>query len=234
MRSGSISKSPNATDVLDAYLDQHCKRTFQSSQGLLCTQKKRSAHKTYKDTSSPKSPGPAFAHKHASICRRSAELAEAKLLRENRPSGHTSIRTACAYLVSAPDRIRAFADPARTGKQQAQNTESKPGTNGSQQEGFHQRHQRHQRHANMAPAQSLPPPVPLNHPKTTAKITASTYSGERLSPAQAFSGFARKGSSGTLMSGTTGRSMSSVFKLKDTLQRLQMLLCIARSIQTSE
>ena len=241
MRPSSISKSPNATDVLDAYLDQHCKRTFQSSQGLLCSQKKVcSAHKVYKKTPSPKSPGPAFAHEHASICRRSAELAEAscnsKSLQKTLPSGTTSIMTAWACLVSAkpPDRIRTFADPARTGKQQAQNTESKPGTSGSQQEGFHQRHQRHQRHANMAPAQSLPPPVPLNHPKTTAKITASTYSGERLSPAQAFSGFARKGSSGTLMSGTTGRSMSPVFKLKDALQRLQMLLCIARSIQTSE
>ncbi len=222
MRPRSISKSPNATDVLDAYLDQHCKRTFQSSQGLLCSQKKRPAHKVYKKTSSPKSPGPAFAHEHTNICRRSAELAEAKSLRETLPSGNTSIMTACACLMSAkpPDGIRTFADHKRTGKQQAQNTNNQSGTSGRQRGGFHHRHP-----ANAAP-QSLPPPVPPNH----AKTPASPYSGEKLSPAQALSGFARKGSSGRLFSGTTGRSSSSVCKLKDALQRLQMLLCIAHNI----
>ncbi len=231
MRPRSISKSPNATDVLDAYLDQHCKQTFQSSQGLLCSQKKRSAHNAYQKISSPKSPGLAFAHEHTNICRRSTELAEASCnpmsIQKTLPSGNTSIMTACACLVSAkpPDRIGPCADPARTGKQQAQNTDSKPGASANQRGGFHQRHP-----ANMAPAQSLPPPVPPNHAKTTSKITASSYSGDRLSPAQALSGFARKGSSGTLFSGTTGRSMSSVFKLKHALQRLQTLLCIAHSI----
>ncbi len=36
------------------------------------------------------------------------------------------------------------------------------------------------------------------------------------------------------MSGTTGMSMSSVFNLKDALQCVQMLLCIARHILISE
>jgi hypothetical protein len=86
----------------------------------------------------------------------------------------------------------------------------------------------------MAPAQGLPPPLPPHHAKTTSKITASPYFGKRLSPAQALSGCTRKGSSGTLMSGTTGMSMSSVFNLKDALQCVQMLLCIARHILISE